>query len=35
VPDWLQITGSFVAGVVVTALAFLQWRQWARNRAAG
>jgi hypothetical protein len=31
VPDWRQIAGSFFAGVVVTALAFLQWRQWARR----
>jgi tetratricopeptide (TPR) repeat protein len=31
VPDWRQIGGSFFAGVVVTALAFLQWRQWARR----
>jgi hypothetical protein len=31
VPDWRQIAGSFFAGVVVTALAILQWRQWARR----
>jgi tetratricopeptide (TPR) repeat protein len=35
VPEWRQIIGSFLAGVVVTALVFLQWRQWARHRATG
>jgi len=35
VPDWRQIGGSFFAGVVITALAFLQWRQWSRPRPTG
>jgi len=32
-PDWRQIGGSFLVGVIVTAFAMLQWREWARRRA--
>jgi tetratricopeptide (TPR) repeat protein len=31
-PDWRQLTVSFLTGVVVTVLGGLQWRQWRRQR---
>jgi tetratricopeptide (TPR) repeat protein len=31
-PDWRQLTVSFLTGVVVAVLGVLQWRQWRRNR---
>ncbi len=31
-PDWRQLTVSFLTGVVVALLGVLQWRQWRRNR---
>jgi len=31
-PDWRQLTVSFLTGVVVTILGMLQWRQWRRHR---
>jgi tetratricopeptide (TPR) repeat protein len=29
-PDWRQLTISFITGAVVAALCLLQWRQWRR-----
>lgn len=31
-PDWRQLTVSFLTGVVVAVLGVLQWQQWRRNR---
>jgi len=31
-PDWRQLTVSFLTGVVVALLGVLQWRQWRRHR---
>jgi hypothetical protein len=31
-PDWRQLTVSFVAGLVVAVLGMLQWQQWRRHR---
>jgi hypothetical protein len=31
-PDWRQLTVSFVTGVVVAVLGVLQWQQWRRHR---
>jgi tetratricopeptide (TPR) repeat protein len=33
-PDWRQITVSFLTGVVVAILGALQWQQWRRPRRA-
>jgi len=32
-PDWRQMGGGFLVGVIVTAFGMLQWREWARRRA--
>lgn len=31
-PDWRQLTVSFLAGVVVALLGVFQWQQWRRHR---
>jgi hypothetical protein len=31
-PDWRQLTVSFVAGMVVAVLSILQWQEWRRHR---
>jgi hypothetical protein len=31
-PDWRQLTVSFLTGVVVAVLGVFQWQQWRRNR---
>lgn len=31
-PDWRQLTVSFLTGVVVTVLGMMQWKQWRRHR---
>src|SRR5579875_3302872 len=31
-PDWRQLTVSFLTGVVVAVLGVLQWQQWRRQR---
>ncbi|MHB1425488.1 MAG: hypothetical protein ACYC3I_20155 [Gemmataceae bacterium] len=31
-PDWRQLTVSFITGVVVAVLCVLQWQQWRRHR---
>jgi tetratricopeptide (TPR) repeat protein len=31
-PDWRQLTVSFLTGVVVAVLGILQWQQWRRHR---
>ncbi|HTU22766.1 MAG TPA: tetratricopeptide repeat protein [Gemmataceae bacterium] len=31
-PDWRQLTVSFIAGMVVAVLWMLQWQQWRRHR---
>jgi hypothetical protein len=31
-PDWRQVTVSFVTGVIVALLGMLQWQQWRRRR---
>jgi tetratricopeptide (TPR) repeat protein len=31
-PDWRQLTVSFITGVVVAVLGVLQWQQWRRHR---
>jgi tetratricopeptide (TPR) repeat protein len=31
-PDWRQLTVSFITGVVVAILGLLQWQQWRRPR---
>jgi tetratricopeptide (TPR) repeat protein len=33
-PDWRQLTVSFLTGVMVAVLGVLQWQQWRRNRRA-
>jgi tetratricopeptide (TPR) repeat protein len=34
-PDWRQLTVSFVTGMVVAVLGVLQWQQWRRHRRLG
>jgi len=31
-PDWRQLTVSFITGVVMAVLGVLQWQQWRRHR---
>lgn len=31
-PDWRQLTVSFITGMVVTVLGMFQWQQWRRQR---
>jgi tetratricopeptide (TPR) repeat protein len=33
-PDWRQLTVSFLTGVVVALLGVMQWKQWRRDRRA-
>jgi hypothetical protein len=34
-PDWRQLTVSFLAGILVAVLGMLQWQQWRRQRRLG
>jgi tetratricopeptide (TPR) repeat protein len=31
-PDWRQVTVSFITGMIVTVLGVLQWQQWRRKQ---